>query len=266
MNLDLLFDPLFRVPFFTGLLLAALLPILGLYLRLRGEWLAALGYAHIAGAGGVLAPLVGVPIIAGALGGGALVALAKGLLRRKGNDTYALFILIGWSVMLLGAAYSHHAQLIGQALIDGQLYFIGSQHLLTALVLGGLVVFGLPFLSRLLLREHLFPWHDRANGRPVRLQSVAFDLLAAVTIGLAATAMGVMAAFAVLFVPAWIAFALAPGWRWALLLAATMSIVAYLLGFVAAVLFDLPFGPALVAVLVLFTPLRLLVRPPAGRV
>ena len=41
MNLDLLVDPLFRVPFLTGLLLAGLLPLIGMYLRLRGEWLAA---------------------------------------------------------------------------------------------------------------------------------------------------------------------------------------------------------------------------------
>ena len=37
MSLELLFDPLFRVPFATGLLLAALLPLIGMYLRLRNE-------------------------------------------------------------------------------------------------------------------------------------------------------------------------------------------------------------------------------------
>ena len=51
MNLDLLVDPLFRVPFLTGLLLAGLLPLIGMYLRLRGEWLAALAFAQMASAG-----------------------------------------------------------------------------------------------------------------------------------------------------------------------------------------------------------------------
>ena len=46
MNLDLLVDPLFRVPFLTGLLLAGLLPLIGMYLRLRGEWLE-IGRAHV---------------------------------------------------------------------------------------------------------------------------------------------------------------------------------------------------------------------------
>lgn len=260
MSIELLFDPLFRTPFWAGLVLAVLLPLLGLYLRLRAEWLAALGYAHIAGAGGVLAPLLGLPVIAGALIGATLIALLKGAWRHKGNDSYALLILIGWSVMLLGAAYSHHAQLASQALVDGQLYFIGLPHLWTALALAVLIFVCLPLLSRVLLREHLFPWHDRANGRPVRLYSVGFDLLAAVTIGLAATAMGVMAAFALLFLPAWVAFAVAGGWRQALLVSVVLSVLVYLLAFAAAILLDLPFGPTLVAALLLLTPLRLLKR------
>lgn len=43
MSLSLVVDPLFRVPFANGLLLALLLPLLGAYVRLRNEWLAALG-------------------------------------------------------------------------------------------------------------------------------------------------------------------------------------------------------------------------------
>ena len=51
MNTDLLFDPLFLQPFLTGLVFALLLPLYGAYLRLRGEWLAALSYAQMATAG-----------------------------------------------------------------------------------------------------------------------------------------------------------------------------------------------------------------------
>ena len=58
MSFDLLFDPLFRVPFFTGLLLAGLLPLIGMYLRLRGEWLAALAFAQMASAGALVAMVI----------------------------------------------------------------------------------------------------------------------------------------------------------------------------------------------------------------
>ena len=51
---------LFLMPFLTGLGLALLLPVLGCFLRLRDEWLAALAYAHVAAAGALLALDVGV--------------------------------------------------------------------------------------------------------------------------------------------------------------------------------------------------------------
>ena len=43
MNFELIFDPLFRVPFLVGLIVSAVLPMLGNLLRLRDEWLAAYG-------------------------------------------------------------------------------------------------------------------------------------------------------------------------------------------------------------------------------
>ena len=45
MDLAALLDPIFRLPLAVGLVLAAVLPLLGALLMLRDEWLAALGYA-----------------------------------------------------------------------------------------------------------------------------------------------------------------------------------------------------------------------------
>jgi ABC-type Mn2+/Zn2+ transport system permease subunit len=56
-----LLDPLFRVPFVTGLLLATVLPLVGTLLMLREEWLAALGFAHLAAASALLGLAGGVP-------------------------------------------------------------------------------------------------------------------------------------------------------------------------------------------------------------
>ena len=43
-----MWSDLFLLPFLTGLCLALILPVLGCFLRLRDEWLAALAYAHVA--------------------------------------------------------------------------------------------------------------------------------------------------------------------------------------------------------------------------
>lgn len=255
---ELLFAPMFRVPFATGLLLAVVLPALGLYLRLRREWLAALGFAHLAAAGGVLATFLGVPALGAALGAAALGAVAKGIPRRADNSVYALFILLGWSAMLLGAANSYEGALLGQALVDGQLYFATRDHLAAALALAAATAVLLPRLSSGLLREEFFPGTEQANRRPVRRRAFCFDLLVAGTVALGALAVGIMAAFALLFLPAWAAWAVAARWRGAVALAVLLSVTAYVAAYVLAILLDQPFGPMLAATLLLLAPLRLL--------
>lgn len=260
MNVELLFDPLFRLPFFTGLLLSLSLPALGIYLRLRDEWLAALGFAHLAAGGGVIGSVLGLSIMPAALilaGGG---VMAQGLARRPGNDLYAAMILLGWAVMILGAASSHHAQVLGQALIDGQLYFTGLRQLVSAAVLAALCLFGLHVLSAPLLRTRLLPGQEQANGASPRRNGLLFNALVAAGVGLAALCMGVMSAFALVLIPAWVAYAIAPGWRASLVLATVIGAGAYLLAFAAALLLDAPFGPVFVVVLLATLPLRLLAR------
>lgn len=58
-----------------------------------------------------------------------------------------------------------------------------------------------------------------------------------------------MGAFALVLIPAWIAFRLAPGWRWTLIGAGATGVCGYLVAFTLALRLDQPFGPVLVAVL-----------------
>ena len=259
-SLELLVDPLFRMGFLSGLVVALVTPAVGLYLRLRGEWLAALALAQVAGAGGVLAALVAVPPMAGAVACALVAVAAKGTCYRAGNDAYAVLILLGWSAMLIGGELSHSGHMVGRSLMDGQLYFATWVNLATALGVAVVVIAALPLLSRRLLRDQLFPGHDRANGRAVWPVTLGFDLVAALTIAVAATSVGLFGAFALVFVPGWIAFGVAPSWRWALIMASGIGVSGYLAAFVGAVLLDLPFGPVLVASLLACLPLRLLGR------
>jgi zinc transport system permease protein len=94
MSFDVLFDPIFRAPFVTGLLLSAVLPLVGNYVRLRDEWLAALSLAQVAAAGGLIAVLLGQPTMGGALIAAGTTAVLKGRLAHAGNDNYALLVLL----------------------------------------------------------------------------------------------------------------------------------------------------------------------------
>ncbi len=249
---EVLFDPLFRVPFLTGLLLAAVLPLMGALLMLREEWLAALGLAHLAAASALLGLAAGVPAViggtAGALGGG----VAKTLLRARGNAAYGFMILIGWAAMLLVAANTAIGDSLGHAMIDGQLYFAATVDLSASLILATLGFALLPWLSGKLLRARFFPRFEQANALPAWRWHLCMDLLAAAGMAVATATLGLMGAFALVFVPAWLAFRLAPSWRWTLITSAVIGICGYLIAFLLALALDQPFGPVLVAALVVF--------------
>jgi len=255
-----LFDTIFLLPFLNGLLLAALLPLLGAWIRLREEWLAALGLAQVAAAGVVVGALFVEPVGLVALAAAALAAAAKAFLGRSGNDAYAVMILFGWSVALIGAAFSAHGDELARALVQGQLYFTDEGHLEGIAALAVACAALLPWLSPRLLLGRFFPDHFRANGKPNPHHDIVFDVLVAITLALAATAIGVMAAFALVFVPPWIAFRFAHGWRRTLVWSVGLGMLAYLISFVAAIRVDQPFGPVLVAVLLLMAPVRALAR------
>jgi len=254
-------DAMFLLPFLNGLLLAILLPLVGAHVRLREEWLASLGLAQAAAAGVVVAAFWVGPVALIALAAAALAALAKSLLGHKGNEAYALMLLVGWTVALLLAANSAHGDDLSRALVQGQLYFTDASHL-QALGAVALVQFGLlPWLAPRLLLARFFPDHFAANGQQNPRHELVFDVLVAVTLALAATAIGVMAAFAVVFLPPWIAFRFARGWFRTIALGIAISVAGYLVAFLVALRFDQPIGPVIVGVLLALG----LVRPFARR-
>lgn len=250
MSLDLLFDPLFRLPFITGLLLAGLLPLIGMFLRLRGEWLAALAFAQMASAGALVAMVTDVPMLLGGALAALAAALVKGLMARAGAHAYALMMLAAWGAGVLLVANHPLAEQAGHALFDGQLYFTGEAHLVASLVAWSVAAPVLGWLNRSLLLAHVFPEFHRARGLDPRPRLMVFDVLAGMVIALATVSIGVMAAFALVFVPPLIASRFGHSWRAGLALAALVGMLGYSAAFVLSLGFDQPFGPVCALLLV----------------
>lgn len=249
MGLGLFFDPLFRVPLVAGLLIALVLPPIGVMLRVRDEWLAALGLAHLAAASALAGLAVGIPAILGGPLGALIGAVAKGYGRLRGNTAYGFMILVGWTAALLIAANTPLGAATGQALIDGQLYLAAPAQLAAVVLLAGAAVLALPWLIPRLIRARFFPRHESANRLPARRWHLGFDLLVALAMAVATGTVGLMAAVALVLVPAWAAFRVAAGWRSALAISTGLGVLGYLLAFALALALDQPFGPVLVAVL-----------------
>lgn len=243
------FDTLFAVPFLSGLLIAAVLSAVGVLLRLRDEWLAALGFAHLAGASALIGLAIHLPAVLGATCGAALGALIKTLGRFRGNTVYALMILAGWSITLLVAANTALGSAIGHAMVEGQLYFAGLSHLTAAALLAVATLVGLYWLMPIIIRNRLFPGHDAANRLPAWRWRLAFDLLTATSMAVATATLGLMAAFALVFIPPWLAFRLAKSWKQALMISLILGTATYIGAFLLALRLDQPFAPVLAALL-----------------
>lgn len=248
-----MWNELFLVPFLTGLGLAVLLPLLGCYLRLRDEWLAALAYSHVAAASALLALIAGLPPALGGLAGAAAAGAGKRLFARRlvGGASYALLLLGGWAVAVLVAANQPSAERLGHALFDGQLYFADREQLWLVGVFAALALGMLRLLSNHLLLAHLYPDFFRARRLRAWPIQTGFDVLAALALALATMSVGVMGAFALVFIPPWLAFRRASNWRRGLLVALLIGVFTYSAAFLGALTLDQPFGPMLALALIL---------------
>lgn len=244
---------LFLIPFLTGLCLAIVLPLLGCYLRLRDEWLAALAYSHVAAAGALLALVSALPPAVGGMAAAGLAGAGKRFFAGKlaGGASYALLLLGGWAVAVLLAANHPLAERLGHALFDGQLYFSNAGQL-SLVALGSVITWlALHRLGKHLLLAHVYPDFFRIRGLRAWPTQSGFDLLAALALALATMSMGVMGSFALVFIPPWLAFRRAHNWRAGLWLALAIGLLAYVAAFWLALELDQPFGPVLALLLIL---------------
>lgn len=246
-----LLSGLFAIPFLTGLALAVVLPVLGCFLRLRHEWIAALAYGNVAAAGSLAALALGMPLVGGGLAASATAVFVKRMMGtgRVRATAYAFFLVGGWAVAVLLAANLPMAERIGHALFDGQLYFAELGHLVAALSVAVVVLPLLLALSRRLLLCEIFPQHFRLQGLPDWPVHVGFDLLTVVVLAAATLSLGVMAGFSLAFLSPWVAFARARSWRQGLFVAVALGVTGYTAAFALALAFDQPFGPMLCLVL-----------------
>jgi zinc transport system permease protein len=219
-----------------------------------------LGLAYLAGATGLIGLAFGIPTVLGAPLGALAGAAVKAFVHSRGNTIYAMMVLVGWSATMLVAANSPLGDVMGHALIDGQLYFAGTVHLAVTAVLGIIALMTLPAVSAPLIRGCLLPRYELANRLPAWRWHLSFDALVALGMAVGAGTLGLMAAFAMAFAPPLVAFRLARNWRRCQWISVIVGATTYVVAFAVALVFDQPFGPALVAVLAVTAIASLAVR------
>lgn len=248
--IELILLPFVQRALVVGLILAAVMATLGVFVVLRRMSFFADAVGHSALTGIALGLLLGVNPFLAALAFSLLVALGIATARnfsRQSFDTllgvfFAAAVSVGVIIVSLTPGYQANlvSILFGDILTVAPLDIALSAVL--AVVVGAILIFTGKSLVAITLDANL----ARAEGIPVAHHELVFLLLLAATIAVSLKFVGVLLVTAMLIIPAAAAQNLAHSLRSMFVWSVAISLAAVALGMVASTALNLPSGPTIV--------------------
>lgn len=193
--------------FLAGTLVALVTGVIGYFVVLRAQAFASDSLSHIGFAGATGGPLFGLSSLVGMLILTMLSALGMGALgeRVRGRDVETGMVLafaLGLGVLFTGLYASGKNATATVSALFGSILSVNRGDVLTTFLAAVLILAMLVVLFRPLLFASIDPEVALARGIPVRLLSILFLLLLAVTIAIAIQVVGALLVFALLIAPA----------------------------------------------------------------
>ena len=193
--------------FLVGTIVALLTAIVGYFVVLRAQAFASDSLSHIGFAGATGGPLFGVSSLIGMFILTFLSALGMGALgeRVRGRDVETGMVLafaLGLGVLFTSLYASGQNATATVSALFGSILSVNRGDVLTTLVAGCIVLLLLAILFRPLLFASVDPEVAQARGVPIRLLSILFLLLLAVTTAIAIQVVGALLVFGLLIAPA----------------------------------------------------------------
>ena len=230
-----------RTALLVGAIVAVTSGVIGVFTVIRGQSFAGHSLADVALTGGSGAFLVGISQFWGFLAAGIAAAglmEAIGVQRRRGRDVAtgvvlgaalgaaALFLYLGTlRTSTTGASFT---------VLFGSIFVI-SPDTVPALIASGIIALVVvALLSRVLLLSSLSSDLARAKGVPVRIVGMAYLAALAVSVSLAAVAIGAVLSTALLIGPSATALRVAKSPGWAMAVSALTGVAATWIGIVLA--------------------------------
>lgn len=197
-----------RNAFLAGTVVAITTAIIGYFVVLRSQSFAGHALSHVGFAGATGAALLGLSSLMGMFLFTILAALGMGIFdkRLRGRDIETGMVLsfaLGLGVLFLNLYTQYATQTVG--VLFGSLLSVSTSDVLVTLISGAIVLIILGVIFRPLMFSSIDPDVAQARGVPVRLLSIIFLLLIAITVSEAVQVVGVLLVFALLIVPAAIA-------------------------------------------------------------
>ncbi len=189
----------------VGTIVAIVAGVTGYFAVLRAQAFAAHALSHIGFAGATGAVLVGASSLLGMFAFMLLAALGMGALgeRVRGRDIEIGMVLsfaLGLGVLFLNLYTQYATETVG--VLFGSILTVTRSDVLITLGCGIAILLLMALLFRPLLFASIDPQVAEARGVPVRLLSIVFMLLLAITVAEAVQVVGVLLVFALLIAPA----------------------------------------------------------------
>lgn len=193
--------------FLAGTIVALVAAVVGYFVVLRAQAFASESISEIGFAGSTGGPLFGVSSLIGMFILTILSALGMGALgeRVRGRDVETGMVLafaLGLGVLFTSLYASGKNAVATVSALFGSILSVSRGDVLTTLISGIVVLFLLAVLFRPLLFASIDPEVAQTRGVPIRLLSIMFLVLLAVTIAMAIQVVGALLVFALLIAPA----------------------------------------------------------------
>jgi zinc transport system permease protein len=236
----------------AGVLVGAIAALLGVFLVLRGSAMIGDGLAHVAFSGVALGLILNLYPLGLALAAAVLASVGIHLLRQRGivlSDTaIAIVFTTGLAVAVLLVSLGNGFNVDLFSYLFGSIVAVTEQDLPFIAGLAVLLAATVALLYKELFHLTFSEESAKVAGLPVQGLNLAFAILTAVSIVVAARVVGVLLVSALLVVPAATALQLAGSFARALAAAVLLAVLAVVLGLYAAYAFDLAAGGAIAAV------------------
>ncbi|HEY1354554.1 MAG TPA: metal ABC transporter permease [Ktedonobacteraceae bacterium] len=236
--LEMLQYPIIQHALLVGVLVAVIAALMGYFLLVRSLTFAAHALPNIGFAGAAGAVLLGLDPVLGLLAFTIGAGVGIGLLgnRVHERDTaigVVMTFALGLGLLFL-SLYTGYAERV-YSILFGQVIGISQQDVLITAIASPGTVLAMLLLFRPLLFSSFDSEMARARGVPVRLLSLVFLILLALTISLAVQVVGALLIFTLLIGPAATATRLTSRPGWALVLACLLAVSITVLGILLAV-------------------------------
>jgi zinc/manganese transport system permease protein len=193
-----------RNAFAAGTVVAVLTAVIGYFVVMRAEAFAAHALSHIGFAGATGAALVGISSLAGMLGFTVTAAVVIGAMEKRLRGRHVEIGMVLAFSLGLGVLFLHlytRGATEAVAILFGSILSVDPSEIRWIVILGCGSLLALAMMFRPLTFSSIDPETAEARGVPVRLVSVAFMVLLAVTVAEVVQVVGILLMFALLIAP-----------------------------------------------------------------